>query len=332
MGKINKHNYEIFFLDFVEGNLSKSELEDLNNFLSEKPDLKIELNSLENTILEPTKIEFKEKDNLLKETKNKFFDITNFEYLAIAKVENDISKNEHTELNNLINNKPNLKKELLIYKTLKLQANKATVYPFKNKLTRKTITFYIKASSSVAAAMLLLFLLINQFTIPNSMHTTTQIAAINQNKNIKAVKTVKREIIKPNTQIKKEKQKFSISHKQTIKLTNNKVFAFADNESQKEIDIYKNLNVSIPKLKTETLIFEKIKPEINASYNDIALAENKTNNKDKIWQYAETGVKIWKIVSSSDIEMNNKYKKDGSIEKLNLYASNFKFSKTFKKQ
>ncbi|NEN24116.1 hypothetical protein G3O08_11450 [Cryomorpha ignava] len=47
MERINIHNYEAFFLDFAEGNLTESQLVELNNFLDENPDLKSELESFE---------------------------------------------------------------------------------------------------------------------------------------------------------------------------------------------------------------------------------------------------------------------------------------------
>ncbi len=332
MKKINIHNYEEFFLDFAEGSLSEAEINDLNYFLSENPNLKVELNNLKNIVLEPKQIEFKAKSELIKQTKDKFFDITNFEYLAIAELENDISKNEKIELNKIISTQTNLKNDLRIYKTIKLQHNKEVIYPFKDNLLRKTVAFYIKISSSIAAAVLIMFFLTNHFILLNNERSAVQLAVLKDNSKVINVKKTKKEIFKTQFINKKNKQKFSTSHKQTIKLTNNKVFAFDDNESQKEIDIYKKLNVSIPKLKTETLIFEKNNSEIEELKNDIAFNEKIPQNKDKIWQYAETGVKIWKVVSSSDFEMNNSYKKNGRIEKLNLYASNFKFSKTFNRQ
>jgi hypothetical protein len=332
LGKINIHNYEEFFLDFVEGSMSEAEIKDLNYFLSKNPNLKIELKNFKNIILQPKQIEFKAKTELIKQTNNKFFNITNFEYLAIAELENDISENEKIELNKIVNSQTNLKKDLKIYKSIKLLQNKEVIYPFKNNLLRKTVAFYIKISSSVAAAVLIMFFLTNQFIFLKTESGTVQLAMVKRNLKVDDVKKIKKETINNQLKNKKNKQKFLTSHKQTIKLTNNKVFAFDDNESQKEIDIYKKLNVSIPKLKTETLIFEKKNSEIEELKKDIVFNKKTIQNKDKLWQYAETGVKIWKVVSSSDFEMNNSYKKNGHIEKLNLYASNFKFSKTFNKQ
>lgn len=47
MEKINRHNYEAFFLDFAEGNLSEKQLVELNTFLDENPDLRSELDGFE---------------------------------------------------------------------------------------------------------------------------------------------------------------------------------------------------------------------------------------------------------------------------------------------
>ncbi|NPA44269.1 MAG: hypothetical protein GXO49_01925 [Chlorobi bacterium] len=332
METINIHNYELFFLDYIEGNLSKSQIDDLNKFLAEHPELKDELNGFEDIKLLPEHIEYKHKDKLIKQTQSQLFDITNFEYLAVAELEKDITKEEKDELNSLIKKDEELKNSLHIFKNTKLKANNNITFNKKDKLIKSIIPIYIKRSSYAVAAILIMFFILNQGIFIEKENNTVQLASIKNTTVQKSIKenTIKKKQEKLNTENKK--QRFSISHNQTNKLTNNKIFAFDDNESQKNVDIYKELNVTIPDLKTETLIFEKNNTDLQPTFTDLAYYKPKTNNeKSKLWEYAETGVKIWKMVSSSDLEMNNKYKEDGKIEKFNVYASNFKFSKTFKR-
>ncbi len=47
MEKINRHNYEAYFLDFAEGNLSAMQIIDLEDFLRENPELRSELDDFE---------------------------------------------------------------------------------------------------------------------------------------------------------------------------------------------------------------------------------------------------------------------------------------------
>ena len=53
MEKITQHNYEAFFLDYIEGNLSKDLNAELKAFLVQNPDLALELEEFENVSLEP---------------------------------------------------------------------------------------------------------------------------------------------------------------------------------------------------------------------------------------------------------------------------------------
>ncbi|MCH8330874.1 MAG: hypothetical protein IH946_05760 [Bacteroidetes bacterium] len=51
--KINENNYEEYFFDFVEGNLSPSQQKELTAFLENYPELNAELSTWQNTILQP---------------------------------------------------------------------------------------------------------------------------------------------------------------------------------------------------------------------------------------------------------------------------------------
>ncbi|MBP1630419.1 MAG: hypothetical protein H6Q15_1312 [Bacteroidetes bacterium] len=62
---ITKDNYEAYFLDAIEGNLSMDELRDLNKFLAENPELRKELEAYDKDfILIPENISFSEKNSL----------------------------------------------------------------------------------------------------------------------------------------------------------------------------------------------------------------------------------------------------------------------------
>lgn len=62
---ITKDNYEAYFLDAIEGNLSMDELRDLNKFLAENPELRKELEAYDKDfVLIPENISFSEKNSL----------------------------------------------------------------------------------------------------------------------------------------------------------------------------------------------------------------------------------------------------------------------------
>ena len=99
---INKTNYEAFFLDYHEGNLSPQQVADLLLFVEQHPELKEEFESFENFVLEDlSSIEFENKSNLKKQ-----ITLENKEEYFIRSVENTLNVTEKDLLNNFIKQHP----------------------------------------------------------------------------------------------------------------------------------------------------------------------------------------------------------------------------------
>ncbi len=80
MEKLNKHNYESYFLDFIEGKLNESQVSELKKFLDKNPALEKELSDFEDLRLQPQNIIFNHKKELIKTAQSKHFEINDFEY------------------------------------------------------------------------------------------------------------------------------------------------------------------------------------------------------------------------------------------------------------
>ncbi|NJO92441.1 MAG: hypothetical protein HC831_28335 [Chloroflexia bacterium] len=65
--KINRHNYEEYLIDFMDGNLSAHEVEAVMSFLDSNPDIKAELEELNGDQLMTEDIIFEKKSLLKKE-------------------------------------------------------------------------------------------------------------------------------------------------------------------------------------------------------------------------------------------------------------------------
>ena len=65
--KITRDNYELYFLDYIEGNLDDNLVDIFIEFLQENPDLKEELQLAGSINIKPESIVFKGKENLYKE-------------------------------------------------------------------------------------------------------------------------------------------------------------------------------------------------------------------------------------------------------------------------
>lgn len=112
--KINRNNYELYFVDYLDNNLSRGDLLEFMAFLAENPDLEEELNLVKNINLEPENISFNAKESL-KKTNN--IDITKerFEELCIGKIENTLTNEELLLLETQIKLHPELEKELKLF-------------------------------------------------------------------------------------------------------------------------------------------------------------------------------------------------------------------------
>ena len=156
MEKIDKNNYEAYFLDYAEGNLTEPQLLLLNEFLKKHPALKSELEEFEIILLEEknTSSNFS-KEQLFREEST---GLTTADYLMISEVEGTINKTEKLALASLVEKDKSLLHDLSVYHTTKLPVNKKVIYPAKEELFQKEtkIIFWWRSIASVAAAILAL--------------------------------------------------------------------------------------------------------------------------------------------------------------------------------
>jgi hypothetical protein len=126
---INKHNYEAFFLDYHEGNLSPQQVAELLLFVEQHPGLKEEFENFENITLEDiSSFSFEDKASLKKEIV-----VSNKDEFFIRSVENDLSAVEEKLLVSFLQHNPQYLPELELYKKTKLKAD-TIVFPGKENL------------------------------------------------------------------------------------------------------------------------------------------------------------------------------------------------------
>ena len=131
---IDKNNYEAFFLDYHEGNLSPQEVADLYLFLSQYPELKKEFEDFEHIVLEDFSAPvFENKDSLKKN-----ITADNREEYFIRAVENTLDPTELALLNQFLKTHPEFLSEFNLFIKTKLQADTAIV--FDNKTNLKQLT------------------------------------------------------------------------------------------------------------------------------------------------------------------------------------------------
>ena len=102
--EINRHNYEAYLLDLLEGRLSVDEQQQVHNFLLLNPDCAGELTEIEPWILEGEKVCFQNTKVLKKELPNPSTILTdhNFDLFSIARMEGDLTGVQEAEHQSMV--------------------------------------------------------------------------------------------------------------------------------------------------------------------------------------------------------------------------------------
>lgn len=133
--KIDRSNYEIWLIDWLDGNLTDLQVEQLKLFLSENPELREEFDELTLFSLKPSVKSFPRKDHLKKSTAD--LSGSQFEYLCVAYFENDLSADQQTELRESIDQDTEKKRTFELIQKIRL-APANLRYKHKNQLIKRS--------------------------------------------------------------------------------------------------------------------------------------------------------------------------------------------------
>jgi hypothetical protein len=129
---INRHNYEEFFLLYVDKELSAAERKAVEVFVQANPDLEEELLMLQQSIVLPDVVTFDAKQSLLKEES-----ITPLQESLLLLADDELPEAEKNSLLNLLSTDAAAAKEWNILQQTKLQPGDAVVFADKRSLYRK---------------------------------------------------------------------------------------------------------------------------------------------------------------------------------------------------
>ncbi len=176
--KPNRSNYEIWFTDFLDGNLSEIQVEELKVFLQENPDLNEELNGLIMVPLNPPDFNFSGKNMLGKSPES--LSEEQFEYLCIANLENDLTPGQKSEMNEIISRDEMKRKSFERIQKLKLKPlpSSFTAKSSVKKLTTGQKIFRLSVIGLSAAATIAIIVSIFQFTPEDIKQESTRTAQI----------------------------------------------------------------------------------------------------------------------------------------------------------
>lgn len=153
--KITKDNYESFFIDYIEGNLPESKIDQFLDFLNQNPDLKEELHLFEEVNLPEELVVFQEKKQLHKSAAD---ENRRLENSVVAYMEGDLDADERKAFETYLVAHPELKKEYDLFIKTRLTPDSGIKYPEKRRLYRKSgATIVMNWVARVAAVLVLVW-------------------------------------------------------------------------------------------------------------------------------------------------------------------------------
>lgn len=170
--KPDRNNYESWFIDCCDGILSDQQAGILKEFLAENPDLQEEFDALSVINLKPKKAAFAGKDRLIKTSAD--ISSSDFEYLCVAHLENDLNPEQASELLEIISSDSQKRKTFELFRKTRLTPP-SYVFSKKNQLKKVSPVFRIirLASIGLSAAAAIALLIVTNFALPSHSRQTT---------------------------------------------------------------------------------------------------------------------------------------------------------------
>jgi len=190
---IDRHNYEEYFLLYIDNELSVDQKKQVELFVRENPDLEEELVMLKQSRLIPDgSIVFDKKHLLMKEeiaadsANNSFINLNNYEQWLIMYVDDELNAQERLAVEKFARAHPHVQEEVTIFLQTKLQPEEI-VFPNKEILYKRETTVRVismqwwkvaVAAVLVIAAGITLYSIFNKSThkgiIPDSVASKGQ--------------------------------------------------------------------------------------------------------------------------------------------------------------
>ena len=321
--EINRNNYEIYILDYIEGNLSSDIREDFELFFKKNPDLKSEIVEFETINLQPFTVNFHLKELLKKNPNLDIEGITKFEQLAISKLENDIQPNEIIALNELLANSENKQNEFLIFQRTKLLPDFSVKYQFKNDLKHKfpsirtNVIYYI---SSIAASIAIIVGLAIFYNSSNSKMNGMALSKLSTIKKHEIISVQSSKIAflykeTPENEKVQINQKAAVIDSMSVFYITSKQLVLNDESTNEVIDIE---NIANYNLKANQIADDKyftLKDYLNKQFK-VKILKQPVSDKITFTSVAKAFSRGLSRLFRKDIKLDEKVMEDGST----LYA------------
>lgn len=159
MNMITRHNYEEYFILYMDNELSSDERRMVEAFVQQHPDLKEELDLLLHYKMEPdNSVVFNGKEELMKVNGETPISLSNYEEWLVLYTDNELTGAQRITVEEFAAADPSVKKELALMMKSKLQPEEI-IFPYKASLYRKEERRAVPFRWRIAAAAILIIAL-----------------------------------------------------------------------------------------------------------------------------------------------------------------------------
>ena len=363
--QIDRSNYEIWLIDWLDGNLSELQVEQLQAFLKENPDVKEDFDDMDRVREAMHCVSgesFPYKDHLKKKASE--ISESQFDYLCIAFLEKDLSSVQKSELKEIIDLDPEKKKSFDLIQKMKISPADIR-YKHKNRLIRKSVVQNVIRLSFIglSAAAIITYAIITYHFVPRSLRVKTD--------NTAQTVTVDRTIQKPADEIisvrrttdkkditskKQTKNLFPMSQKKSSIITETEKNLALQNDStvrsaynplpvpdkipvSSKIDLKNgtiNNNLIALKVSINNPVYDDERPKLSKfiakTFREKILKEKTTKDSPlKAYEIAEAGVAGLNKLLGWEMALSEKNDENGKLKSIYFSSRLLKFNAPVKK-
>jgi len=357
---INLNNYEVYLIDYLDGNLSVEVEKELMLFLEKHPEIKSEFENFEEITISDEAFVFDDKDSLKRKniTATKNINENNYEEFFVAYYDKDLSESSIAEVLNFVEQNPELEKEFNLHKSLILESENI-IFEDKDKLKkRRTIAVWqyqgLATAASIAILLSFFFFLNNNKPIQKPVY---QIGSV-ESKNIELHNELNPGIIEKHFETESIQQSVvetnfeeKISDKNSTRNSTKRIIIDI-NSIPRNKDIYAGLNISgdiecakvkypsrgiisnnSGSLSDDNLLAKIIKKNTQKLANNIL--PNQTNNasnkkKDPAFvRILQGGISFFGAITGNKVEQLKVYNEDGQLKNYQIDGNTLKMNRQF---
>jgi hypothetical protein len=350
--EISRHNYEQYFIDYLDGKLSEEQVGILMTFLEFNQDLKEELGGIEKMALAPDETTFAGKTGLLKSE----YDLAeatilkDFDMYCISSMEHDITEQEEEIIQRIIRDDPDREETYMLYRSTRLLPDESILYPGKARLKKRFIIvpyrIILPAAAAVAAMLVILQLFNGSGSESGNLILTDQVPGNSQDE-LQTELPGAREISPPVTAPQDSGEKVSaeismvmseiIAGMQTSPVINSGLVADSANDREK-IRMAKISSKSIHQVEGPVSNPVGTGPGHHApQLSRLLVDHNKSTDPSaddhrlSLWILADAGVRGLNSVSEDEYHLDREKDKNGNIRRFTLDTPIFGISAPLRK-